>query len=1435
MGFFPLYRDNSLIGPSYVSLSIPPIPSAILKSLNMEGNSSFLLPNIDYMKKVLDGDLGIADIAIKNMIFKQINSPLAIVDLAVIKKYSEISSLKLSSSNFKKSNENGDNNLKILSDGDFSKYKRGKIFRIPKSDISPPEELVGFKSLEMVTLKSIFETQKPYIEIAKIILDSFASIEDIMARVMPIASSNPLTHRSKKPVANSGSGNRPKAIGFAGGKEIKQLSNDLKSLNTDKKNKNSTTSSSNKTTKLSTKSTEENVINTNIDSTSSTSYDDPVLRELSKNYKIINVQYSTGIFISGTDYQYSYIELPPDPETLNNQLEADIEEEDLYDKWKPKNLLFGIFDSNGLPVNPDEYLKTSGYSGNNKTEVTTPFKRVDWIVDNPKWKFKPGEWKWPVLGEPNYVFTNGIFNRVSKTKPQNSDIMPPWKLKVYKEGDKNLINKLDAQPGDPVIDSFDPIDKVIFQNYFREYTELSFRDVELSVDEKNESIKTITSNLEIDSHLENLSKYGQNKSSVYDSSFPEALKKSFSPYKIYVPESKSDPKLSDQNGMIWIDPESDYDLKIIKVIPVKKLNNKSNLNYEYKIKTYIKNILSIKLSDNSNFNIDFYKNSSLEESLSNVNNYILENWNIDGDKIVNTNDFKVNVWSSEPIRKYKNLTYLRWYDISNLYNSSIRKFGDKWTYNDENPLSSKTTGYKKLDDDNTYVYVKDDIIQKWYYLYDVDINLNSNDNFKLPGLGENKIISLDINSSNVSNETKTIPLYQFKVENNGYKVLDPYLLNNKFLSIPELYSKNSYEIGTKSNPQKLEVIERYQLTDLDTETYYIIEGSKIEDKDDNNKNKKNINGKSDSSWYRLPHAVGAFIPFIKLQIKIFSKLIPAINKLINLLSNPTSFITDIVSEKLSESFPFLSKESFNTFKNLSEKLKKKDNIIKERGGLFYINDVTNSLSSELKNLTFVNKYGIKKPTNNVGNTLNNVSSNVGNLPNNENLWDKRPSILKNNEGFGDIAFLLDGKATIPFKVLGIEFNFGMELKMLNLLYNKPPLKLIFDSNLGINKKTKKQYINSPITNKNNVNNTIGSNITGGSTIPPLKSKDLDPKQFEIVSIWYSTGKYIEGVDYEYSYVTIEEEQLLDHVDELIETNQIENLEIAKNKLNNQLIKNPNSQPIKNKLSIVDKLLEALNAEIQPILKILLSLVTTPLTIIGNIIQYILNFFKSLTNPIKLPIKIAEFLSFKWILDFFTPKGIMEIMGIKFKPELLPVWIGIASATTGASMFSDDYELADLNEFFSAPFLPKLPIYTLGNYKQKIKVGDPLFPMSFVTPSLCFIEKIINGFIDFIWSLMGIEPLIKPPHIKLCPETTKPENIQKILNGESPKPGEKNTDDVDGNTTEVMSTDPYVERIAVDSFVYMVKMPNGETKEFIDRNLLDKFIEDNKDINFEFDF
>jgi len=320
-----------------------------------------------------------------------------------------------------------------------------------------------------------------------------------------------------------------------------------------------------------------------------------------------------------------------------------------------------------------------------------------------------------------------------------------------------------------------------------------------------------------------------------------------------------------------------------------------------------------------------------------------------------------------------------------------------------------------------------------------------------------------------------------------------------------------------------------------------------------------INGENSSSWYRLPHAVGAFVPFIKLLVKIFSKLIPAINKFINLLTDPAKFITDIIADKLSESFSFLSKETFDTFKNLSDKIKNRDSIINDKGGSFFIDSLTKSFNQILKELTFVNKFGIKRSTNSSSNfkmpnmpnfnmpNFNMPNFNMPNFKKSEDrlkdLWDKRPPIIKNNENFGDLAFLLDGKATLPFRILGNEFNFGMELKMMNLLNQQSPLKLIFDYTKKNKKQTNKNGVDTKVDPKktDGVSPTKG-NVTGGGLIPPIKSKNLDPKQYEVVSIWYSTGDYIEGIDYEYSYITIEEQQLLEEIDDLIETEQIDNLE-----------------------------------------------------------------------------------------------------------------------------------------------------------------------------------------------------------------------------------------------------------------------------------------------------
>ena len=128
----------------------------------------------------------------------------------------------------------------------------------------------------------------------------------------------------------------------------------------------------------------------------------------------------------------------------------------------------------------------------------------------------------------------------------------------------------------------------------------------------------------------------------------------------------------------------------------------------------------------------------------------------------------------------------------------------------------------------------------------------------------------------------------------------------------------------------------------------------------------------------------------------------------------------------------------------------------------------------------------------------------------------------------------------------------------------------------------------------------------------------------------------------------------------------------------------------------------------------------------------------------------------------------------------------------------------------------------------------MFPFKLFLPSVCLIESIVNGFIDFIWSTLGLEILIKPPHIKLCSstktETMNALDIQKTLNGELPS--SSNNDD---NTTEITSTVPLETKVSSDQFIYEVKLQDGSIKTFLDREGLDNFMEEHKDINFDLEF
>jgi len=305
-GFWPLY--SNFVSKSQVTLALPGKPSNISKSVGGNFPALLLIPNVDFLIAFIQGNIGIADSMSKAALLKNINGPIAANNEMVTRHFSKVNGLGL--------------------EDKLDKYKdaKGKI-KIPKADISlnPENDSLGFKAMEKTILQSIFETQKPYMEIAKMVIDVMVAVEDIVARIMPLISASPLTSKSDKPVGNGGSGKRPAAIGYQGGKQIKEAIAALDRLSKiggkTKVDKNGLPQRSD-VAKIN-KKIEEGVADLSI-------LQNQKLKEMGKSYKIIDVKYSTGNYEPTVDYQYTYIDLPADDGLKDKQADPDDEEEDPY-------------------------------------------------------------------------------------------------------------------------------------------------------------------------------------------------------------------------------------------------------------------------------------------------------------------------------------------------------------------------------------------------------------------------------------------------------------------------------------------------------------------------------------------------------------------------------------------------------------------------------------------------------------------------------------------------------------------------------------------------------------------------------------------------------------------------------------------------------------------------------------------------------------------------------------------------------------------------------------------------------------------------------------------------------------------------------------------------------------------------------------------------
>ena len=281
-------------------------------------------------------------------------------------------------------------------------------------------------------------------------------------------------------------------------------------------------------------------------------------------------------------------------------------------------------------------------------------------------------------------------------------------------------------------------------------------------------------------------------------------------------------------------------------------------------------------------------------------------------------------------------------------------------------------------------------------------------------------------------------------------------------------------------------------------------------------------------------------------------------------------------------------------------------------------------------------------------------------------------------------------------------------------------------------------------------------------------------------------------------------------------------------MNQAIDLDPKNSYLKGKKKELKDLLNKTGINTQPLFKLLLGVVTLPVKIVAGIVEYILKFFKSLLNPFTLPVKMIEFLSFKWMLTFFTPKGILDMMGIKFDPLLIKVILekAFAKKANGDWLISDDTEIDNLTDIINIAVIKPLPVYTYG----MVRMSPNILSLS-LRPILKLLESIINGIIKFLWSILGIEAIIKVPKVKLSSDdgSLSAEELSKLINND-------NVDDL-LNPTDESEDDGSADGSGskLDQFVYEVKLPNGDIIKKTSLEELNKYMENNSEFNYEKNF
>lgn len=356
-------------------------------------------------------------------------------------------------------------------------------------------------------------------------------------------------------------------------------------------------------------------------------------------------------------------------------------------------------------------------------------------------------------------------------------------------------------------------------------------------------------------------------------------------------------------------------------------------------------------------------------------------------------------------------------------------------------------------------------------------------------------------------------------------------------------------------------------------------------------------------------------------------------------------------------------------------------------------------------------------------------------------------------------------------------------------------------------------------NGNRITSELGGNVVDdGSGGSPNRSIDRVPEgtTFEIIDIEYSTGDFVEGINYTYYYITLDNQSLINRATDYLEqadklfdpAEKIRLKLLALEEYQKALVKDPGNRFLNEQ---ANELVSNDGVQVNMLIQFILNIVLVPIKIVICIIEYIVNFFTSLKVK-ELPTKIPEFMSFTWILDFFKPTKVLELLGMRLNPDFNPLYYA-------QSLVSDPSFKFDASQIFSAPFLGKMPVYNSLEFPNIVEGGPKmLLAMGGV---FCFLEGIMNEILCFVFNILNLDKLFPCPEINLSRfinETLTSEDIANILS---------EADDAFLNQKSDINNQ--------GAFVFDVELDNGEIVTGLNRSELQAFVASNRNLRFKYNF